>query len=100
MAMVIRDSTGSPQRVVGTNWDITEVRTLAEQLRHVLDDREERLDQPVELLPSMLCDPLVADEPAQQLCRAGGIAVESGGDSVQPDIHEIGAGGFSFERAL
>jgi hypothetical protein len=48
----------------------------------------------------MLCDPLVADEPAQQLCRAGGIAVESGGDSVQPDIHEIGAGGFSFERAL
>jgi PAS domain S-box-containing protein len=33
MARAVRDSAGSPQRVVGTNWDITELRTIAEQLQ-------------------------------------------------------------------
>jgi two-component system sensor histidine kinase/response regulator len=33
MARVIYDRAGSAQQVIGTNWDTTEVRTLAEQLR-------------------------------------------------------------------
>jgi PAS domain-containing protein len=33
IARVVRDGTGAAQQVIGTNWDISEVRTLAEQLR-------------------------------------------------------------------
>jgi two-component system sensor histidine kinase/response regulator len=33
MATVVRDRSGSPQRMIGTNWDVTEVRVLAERLR-------------------------------------------------------------------
>ncbi len=44
-ATVVRDGTGAPQRFIGTNWDITEIRTLAqalqaekERLLQVIDD--------------------------------------------------------------
>jgi PAS domain S-box-containing protein len=33
VATVVCDATGSAQRLIGTNWDVTEVRTLALQLR-------------------------------------------------------------------
>jgi PAS domain S-box-containing protein len=33
MATVIRDGTGPVTRMIGTNWDVTEVRVLAEQFR-------------------------------------------------------------------
>jgi PAS domain S-box-containing protein len=32
-AMVVRDAAGVAQRMIGANWDVTEVRTLTEQLR-------------------------------------------------------------------
>jgi signal transduction histidine kinase len=44
-ALVVRDAAGAPKRMIGTNWDITEVRTLAEQLR--VENR--RLVQTLEL---------------------------------------------------
>jgi diguanylate cyclase (GGDEF)-like protein/PAS domain S-box-containing protein len=37
MATLILDPDGSPERMIGTNWDITEVRSLAEQLRREKD---------------------------------------------------------------
>jgi diguanylate cyclase (GGDEF)-like protein/PAS domain S-box-containing protein len=37
MARVIRNESGFAQRVIGTNWDITEVRTLADQLQREKD---------------------------------------------------------------
>jgi hypothetical protein len=37
MARVIRDESRVAQRMIGTNWDITEVRTLADQLRREKD---------------------------------------------------------------
>jgi PAS domain S-box-containing protein len=33
MATVVRGESGSPERMIGTNWDVTEVRTLTEELR-------------------------------------------------------------------
>jgi two-component system sensor histidine kinase/response regulator len=37
-ATVTRNSCGTAVRMIGTNWDVTEVRTLAEQLRAVADN--------------------------------------------------------------
>jgi diguanylate cyclase (GGDEF)-like protein len=37
LASVVRDEAGSPQRMIGTNCDVIEVRTLADQLRHEKD---------------------------------------------------------------
>jgi diguanylate cyclase (GGDEF)-like protein len=37
MATLVRDADGLADRMVGTNWDITEARTLADKLRHEKD---------------------------------------------------------------
>jgi PAS domain S-box-containing protein len=38
LAATVYDATGTPQRVIGTNWDITEIRTLAQALRQLAHD--------------------------------------------------------------
>ncbi|MGD0475537.1 MAG: PAS domain-containing protein [Candidatus Velthaea sp.] len=37
LATLVNDAAGRPERMIGTNWDITEVRTLAEELRKEKD---------------------------------------------------------------
>jgi signal transduction histidine kinase len=70
MAMVVDGAAGQPRRMIGTNWDITELRTLAEQLR----EEKERLIETVQLWTTAK---LVADQAKAVAEEAKAVAEEA-----------------------
>lgn len=58
LATIVHDSRGHAIRVIGTNWDITEVRALAEELRRekdALTRSNERYRALSESIPQLVC---------------------------------------------
>lgn len=59
MAVAVRGPSGATERMIGTNWDVTELRTLAQQLR----DEKERLLETVDMW-------MTAKQSAEETARA------------------------------